>query len=97
MDPDTFPNPEEIRLDRPLQLYIHHGWGAHACLGRAIVTTAAAALLKVVGRLDGLRRANGMQGQLFRKEVGGFRMFLDEEGESWKVFPQSEFILFLWM
>ncbi|KAL4777371.1 heme peroxidase [Aspergillus nidulans var. acristatus] len=94
MDPDTFPNPEEIRLDRPLQLYIHHGWGAHACLGRAIVTTAAAALLKVVGRLDGLRRANGMQGQLFRKEVGGFRMFLDEEGESWKVFPQNMKVVF---
>ncbi|KAL4820257.1 heme peroxidase [Aspergillus spinulosporus] len=94
IDPETFPDPEEIRLDRPLQLYIHHGWGAHACLGRAIVTTAAAALLKVMGRLDGLRRAEGMQGELFRKEVGGFRMFLDEEGGSWRVFPQNMKVVF---
>ncbi|KAL4739296.1 heme peroxidase [Aspergillus similis] len=94
MDSDTFPNPEEIRLDRPLQLYIHHGWGPHACLGRAIVTTAGAALLKVVGRLDGFRRANGMQGELFRKEVDGFRMFLDEEGGNWRVFPQNMKVVF---
>ncbi|KAL5001260.1 heme peroxidase [Aspergillus recurvatus] len=92
-DPESFPNPEEIRLDRPLQLYIHHGWGAHACLGRAIVTTAGAALLKVVGRLEGLRRAEGLQGELVRKEVGEFRMYLDESG-NWGVYPRNMKVVF---
>ncbi|KAL4992319.1 heme peroxidase [Aspergillus falconensis] len=93
-DPESFPNPEEIRLDRPLQLYIHHGWGAHACLGRAIVTTAGAALLKVVGRLEGLRRAEGLQGELVGKEVGGFRMYLDEDGGNWGVYPRNMKVVF---
>ncbi|KAL4910014.1 hypothetical protein BDW74DRAFT_165275 [Aspergillus multicolor] len=88
-DPETFPGPEEINLDRPLQLYIHHGWGAHACLGRAIATTAGAALLKVLGKLEGLRRAEGMQGEMVSKEHDGFRMFLEEDGGDWGVFPRK--------
>ncbi|RDW90314.1 peroxidase/cytochrome P450 family protein [Aspergillus mulundensis] len=93
-DPETFPDPEEIKLDRPLQLYIHHGWGAHACLGRAIVTTAGAALLKVMGKLDGLRSADGMQGEMVSKEHDGFRMFLEEDGSDWGVFPRTKKVVF---
>lgn len=90
-DPSKFPNPEEIRLDRPANVYIHHGWGPHACLGRAIVTTAGAVLLRVLGRLENIRRAPGPAGEMKSKMVNGaFKLYLREDGSDWTPFPQSE-------
>lgn len=90
-DPDKFPNPDEIRLDRPADVYIHHGKGPHACLGRAIVTTAGAALLRVVGRLENIRRAPGPAEEMKSKMVNGaFKLYLREDGSAWMPFPQSE-------
>ncbi|KAL4933358.1 heme peroxidase [Aspergillus undulatus] len=42
MGASIFPDPEKVKLNRPLESYIHHGTGQHSCLGRAIVTTAGA-------------------------------------------------------
>lgn len=90
-DPSKFPNPEEIRLDRPVDAYIHHGWGPHACLGRAIVTSAGAALLRVLGRLENIRRAPGPAGEMKSKMVNeAFKLYLRENGSDWTPFPQSE-------
>ncbi|GFF88042.1 psi-producing oxygenase A [Aspergillus udagawae] len=94
-DPVRFPDPEEIRLDRPADVYIHHGWGPHACLGRAIVTTAGAVLLGVLGRLENIRRAPGPAGEMKSKLVNGaFKLYLREDGSSWTPFPQIALAIF---
>ena len=89
--PAKFPNPEEIKLDRPDEFYIHHGWGPHACLGRQIVTVAGASMLRTFARLHNLRRAPGPAGEMKSKTVGGaFKVFLPEDGSEWKPFPCSK-------
>ncbi|KKK18240.1 heme peroxidase family protein [Aspergillus ochraceoroseus] len=91
-DPSKFPDPEEIRLDRPPEVYIHHGWGPHSCLGRAIVTTAGASLLRVLGRLGNIRRAPGPAGEMKSKFVNkAFKVYLPEDGSEWTPFPCSEY------
>lgn len=91
-DPQKFPNPDAINLDRPDADYIHHGWGAHSCLGRPIVTVALATQLKVFAKLTNLRRAPGADGEIKFKLVNGdIKTFLNEEGTEWAKFPTSEF------
>lgn len=63
-DPTIFPNPNEVRLDRPLDSYIHYGIGEHTCLGKEASMVALTAMLRTVGKLENLRRAPGPQGQL---------------------------------
>ena len=91
-DSSKFPDPLEIKLDRPDEDYIHHGWGPHSCLGRPIVTTAAASMLRVFARLGNLRRAPGDAGEMRNKIVGGaFKVFLLPDGSDWGSFPCSEY------
>ena len=61
---EFFPDPDTVRIDRPMENYIHYGMGPHACLGREASQIALTAMLRVVGRLDNLRRAPGPQGHL---------------------------------
>lgn len=96
-DPAKFPDPEAIKLDRPNESYIHHGWGPHSCLGRPITTTSQAAMLKAFAREcgPGVRRAPGPQGEMKRKMVNGaFPVFLTEDGSDWSVFPVAKKVLF---
>ncbi|CRK31341.1 hypothetical protein BN1723_015743 [Verticillium longisporum] len=94
-DPSKFPDPEKIKLDRPDDLYIHHGWGPHACLGRAIVTVAGASMLRTCARLTNFRRAPGPAGEMkSRTENGAFRRFLSEDGSQWGPFPVTKKVLF---
>ena len=92
-DPIKFPDPEAVKLDRPDDLYIHHGWGPHSCLGREIVTVAAAAMLSVFARVERLRRAPGSAGVMKSKLVNGaFKVYLPEDGTEWTPFPCSQFL-----
>ncbi|EEP79774.1 hypothetical protein UREG_04620 [Uncinocarpus reesii 1704] len=94
-DPSKFPEPDAIKPDRPDESYIHHGWGAHACLGRPFVTVAAASMLRVFGRLDNVRRAPGPAGEMKSKAEGGaFRVFLTPDGTEWNPFPCTKRLLF---
>jgi hypothetical protein len=96
MDPTVFPDPEAIKLDRPDSSYIHHGYGPHACLGRPIVVTAMAAQLRVFGRLKGLRRAPGLEGQLKSQTINGaFKVYMREDWSDWWPYPTSEFLFLL--
>ncbi|KAJ3453403.1 hypothetical protein MRS44_017650 [Fusarium solani] len=95
LDPSKFPDPYDIKLDRPDDLYIHHGWGPHACLGRPIVTVAGASMLRVCARLSNLRRAPGPAGEMKSKTVNGaFKMYLAEDGSKWTPFPASKKVIF---
>lgn len=63
-DASVFPNPNVVELNRPLDSYLHYGIGPHTCLGKEMSQIALTAMLRVVGRLPGLRRAPGPQGEL---------------------------------
>jgi linoleate 10R-lipoxygenase len=90
-DPRVFPDPDEVRLDRPLESYIHYGDGPHTCLGRDASRVALTAMLRVVGGLDGLRRAPGPQGQLKKiPRPGGFYIYMKEDQGGYYVFPMSK-------
>lgn len=95
-DPAKFPEPNKIRLDRPEEIYIHHGWGPHQCLGRAITTTAGAAMLKAFARsCPNVRRTPGPAGEIKSKLFNGaFPVFLAEDAGSWEAFPVSKKVLF---
>lgn len=87
-DPVIFPNPEEVKVDRPLESYIHYGQGPHTCLGRDASRVALTAMLKTVGRLDNLRRAPGPKGELKKiPRPGGFYVYMKEDHGSYFPFP----------
>ncbi|KAG9780764.1 heme peroxidase, partial [Aureobasidium melanogenum] len=104
LDETVFPNPREIDPSRDRSLYIHHGHGPHACLGRPMVEVAMAAQLKVFAKLKNLRRAPGPQGHL-KKTVpmpnptssdpkpspGSIQVYMEENWSSWWPFPTSKF------
>jgi cytochrome P450 len=91
LDATKFPDPYEIKLDRPDDLYVHHGWGPHACLGRPIVTVAGASMLRVCARLGNLRRAPGHAGEMKSKTLNdAFKVYLAENGSKWGPFPVCE-------
>jgi cytochrome P450 len=63
-DKTVLASPNEFRVDRPWEHYLHFGRGLHRCFGerfnRVVVPQAIEALL----RLPGLRRAPGAEGNL---------------------------------
>ena len=85
-----FPEPDTVRIDRPMDTYIHYGFGPHACLGQEASRTALTAMLRVVGRLDNLRRAPGPQGQLKKiPRPGGSYVYMRADHGSYFPFPTS--------
>jgi linoleate 10R-lipoxygenase len=92
LDPVAFPDPLKINLKRPEEAYIQYGYGAHQCLGFKITVTALASLLKVFGRLQGLRIEDG---QKMKSKIvwGDVRSFMTEEWDEWYHFPTSKWCL----
>jgi linoleate 10R-lipoxygenase len=87
-DPSVFPNPEEVVVDRPIESYIHYGMGEHSCLGKEASMVALTAMLRTVGKLDGLKRVLGPQGELKKiPRPGGFYVYMREDQGSYSVFP----------
>jgi hypothetical protein len=64
MDPLVFPDPASVRLDRDIKSYIHYGWGPHQCAGLEASQVALSTMFKAVMKLEGLRPAPGLQGEL---------------------------------
>jgi hypothetical protein len=90
LDTTVFPDPLEVKLDRLDELYIHYGYGGHACLGRKTAEIAMAVQLRAFGRLKNLRRAAGPAGQLKYTTVNGaFKMFMTEDWSQWTPFPST--------
>ncbi|KAK4446230.1 heme peroxidase [Podospora aff. communis PSN243] len=63
-DPVAFPEPEKVKLDRPLDSCIHYGFGPHRCLGMEISRVVLTEIFKGIVRLPGLRRADGPRGEM---------------------------------
>ena len=104
LDAKVFPKPEEINLNRDRNLYIHHGYGPHKCIGRPIVEVSMAAQLKVFAKLKDFRRAPGLQGQLKSTipapdpesshpapNPGAIQVYLKEDWSDWWPFPTCKF------
>lgn len=91
-DAAVFPEPLGVRLDRPMQSYIHYRVGPHECLGRDASRVALTAMLKAVARLENVRRAPGPQGQLKKvPREDGFHAYMTEDWGKYFPFPTSEF------
>ncbi|PGH34606.1 prostaglandin-endoperoxide synthase 2 [[Emmonsia] crescens] len=89
-DPNIFPTPDEVVLDRPLESYIHYTDGAFTCLGRDAQMVALSSMLRVVGRLDNLRPAPGAQGQLAKvNRPGGHFAYMREDYGGYSVLPTT--------
>lgn len=90
MDPVAFPEPNKVKLDRDMGLYAHFGFGPHQCLGLGLCKSALTTMLKVIGRLDNLRRAPGAQGQLKRLAgPGGISKYMTPDHSSFFPFPTT--------
>ena len=89
-DPIAFPNPDEVDLIRPLDSYVHFGWGPHICLGYDASKLALTTMLKTVAKLPNLRRAPGPQGQIKQFKIpGGFTLYMTADGSSFCPFPTT--------
>ncbi|KAJ1708427.1 fatty acid oxygenase PpoC [Aspergillus flavus] len=89
-DPQVFPDPNEVHLDRPLESYIQYGLGPHTGLGKETTLLALTSMLRVVGGLDNLRRAPGPQGELKKiHREGGYYVYLREDWGSYSPFPTT--------
>ena len=63
-DPAGFPDPAHVRLDRPIERYLHFGAGLHACFGRHINAVTVPVLVATLLRRRALCRAPGAAGRL---------------------------------
>ncbi|EMC96034.1 hypothetical protein BAUCODRAFT_34798 [Baudoinia panamericana UAMH 10762] len=89
-DPSVFPNPDEVRLDRDMDSYIHYGKGPHECLGEDASKVALTAMLRTVARLDNLRPAPGPQGVLKKVDRPlGFYAYMTEDWGKYFPFPTT--------
>ncbi len=57
-DPDVFPEPESFRSDRPLDKYIHFGFGQHTCFGKRLATVIISETLRQIVKRPGLKAAD---------------------------------------
>ncbi|KAL4810358.1 heme peroxidase [Aspergillus unguis] len=89
-DPAAFPNPDEVRLDRPDDSYLNYGIGAQVGLGKEATLTAVTAMFRAAARLDNLRPAPGPQGilkKVHRKD--GYTLFMREDHGAYSPFPTT--------
>ncbi|KAL7621351.1 hypothetical protein AAE478_008672 [Parahypoxylon ruwenzoriense] len=80
-DSVAFPDPESLRLDRPLSSYLSWGMGPHTCLGEPMTRVALATTFKQLVALPGLRRAPGPRGESKNIEFRAWRGQVGRTGE----------------
>jgi cytochrome P450 len=63
-DPETFERPWHFCSARPLEDYIHFGYGPHVCVGKYIADAQIIEIVRAVLLLDDLQRAPGRRGRV---------------------------------
>lgn len=102
-DSTIFPNPDEVDITRPLDSYIHLGYGPHQCLGLPMTRITLTTMLREVARLKNLRPALGPQGKIHKveKKMGpgeekySYHAYLTENQDMYFPFPCGKFSFFL--
>ena len=61
-DGAAFPDPGLFQTTRPIDSYLHFGWGMHQCFGRGIAQAVLPAAVGALLRLPNLRRVGGFAG-----------------------------------
>lgn len=89
-DPKLFPDPQKFNIDRPVDNYIHFGYGPNECLGREIALTTVIILPKVVAGLKNLRPATGTMGLLKSLNIGNERSYLSSDWSELTFDPTSK-------
>lgn len=93
-------NADEIDVTRDLSLYLHHGFGPHACIGRSITQVSLAVQLGLFAKLKNLQRSPGLAGKLKYTtnlpggNPGSIRAYMTEDWSSWWPFPTSKIFPF---
>ncbi|KAL5002235.1 heme peroxidase [Aspergillus recurvatus] len=89
-DPAAFPDPDEVRLDRPDESYLNYGIGSQVGLGKDATLTAVTAMVRAAFSLDNLRPAPGAQGVL-KKVVRpeGYTVYMREDHGAFSPFPTT--------
>ncbi|KAJ5924892.1 hypothetical protein N7466_009079 [Penicillium verhagenii] len=90
--PTTMPapsRPEKSSSTVPSTPYITHGRGPNTGFGQEITKIALVAMLRVVGRLENLRRARGGGPAEKIKQDGGYYVYLRQDGTSYFPFPMT--------
>ncbi|KAH8810840.1 putative fatty acid oxygenase PpoA [Xylogone sp. PMI_703] len=66
MGPEMFPEPTEVRLDRPMDTYLHftENWFSGSIVSARTVQTIMISLFRTVMKLNELKPARGVQGKL---------------------------------
>ncbi|KKK18193.1 hypothetical protein AOCH_005304 [Aspergillus ochraceoroseus] len=86
----VFPDPNEVRLDRPLDAYLSYGIGAQSGLGKEATLIALTAMVRAVARLDKLRPAPGAQGIMKTiPRPGGYTAYLREDHGAYVDYPTT--------
>ncbi|CAN9364660.1 unnamed protein product [Alternaria alternata] len=88
-DPEIFPDPDSINLDRPQELYLPFLDGLHGSLTRPIIVAGLVTQLRIFARLEGLRKGPGTQETLRREVSEGTISFLSEAKDEWVSLPVS--------
>ncbi|KAF8249495.1 heme peroxidase [Wilcoxina mikolae CBS 423.85] len=89
-DPEVFPEPLEVKLDRPDESYLQYGDGPHECLGKHANIVGLTTMLMEFGKLPGLGRAPGLPGIMKTiPKPGGFKVYMKEDWSSFWPFPTS--------
>ncbi|KAF8438289.1 heme peroxidase [Terfezia claveryi] len=92
-DPSAFPNPTEVNLTRPIDSYVHYGYGPHKCFGKPLNMSYARGMLKVLAQLPGLERAPGDDGVLhYTTSLSGLKNYLSADWSELSPLPSSKLI-----
>ncbi|KAF1851680.1 heme peroxidase [Cucurbitaria berberidis CBS 394.84] len=93
-DPAIFPDPDQVDITRPLDVYVHLGHGPHQCLGLPMTRISLTTMLKEVAKLKNLRPALGPQGKVHKvakamvaDEKYPYHAYLTENWDMYFPFP----------
>ncbi|KKZ59000.1 hypothetical protein EMCG_00865 [[Emmonsia] crescens] len=93
-DPEAYPEPAKIKLDRPLEKYIAFGDGPHQCFGRELALAYLVGFLKRVTSLKNIRPALGGMGTLKKIKRNGIPYYLSDDWSSFTGYASSKNIRF---
>jgi hypothetical protein len=88
-DPNYFPEPDTIDLNRPEELYLPFTDGLHGALTRPIFIAGLVTQLRIFGRMEGLRKTSESQETLKREVQEGMVSYLSEAKDEWVSLPVS--------